>query len=145
MPPPPSPASSTCSDTGSTSHKRPKRPASKSSETEDRKDEEEWLIRNVIFLEDVKSVPVGRVLKVDGAYAAVRFPSAKDAKDGKESKDEDGASVLQDCRLMRVEDLQVLKSTTTSRVPDCFQRTPKRVNVSDANQILALTVDINGT
>lgn len=40
---------------------------------EQRKDEEEWLLRDVIFVEDVRCVPAGRVLKVDGAYAAVRF------------------------------------------------------------------------
>lgn len=70
---------------------------------EQRKDEEEWLLRDVIFVEDVRSVPTGRVLKVDGAYAAVRFPSthSKD-RDVKETDD-----ILQDCRLMRKDDLQV--------------------------------------
>lgn len=82
---------------------------------------------------------------MDGAYAAVRFPTAKDLKEGKEGKEEDGASVLQDCRLMRVEDLQVLKSTATSRAPDCFQRTPKRIAIPDAGQLMALTVDVQGT
>lgn len=60
MPPPPSPASSTCSDTGSTSHKRAKRPATKS-EDHEKKDEEEWPLKDVIFVEDVKSVPVGKL------------------------------------------------------------------------------------
>lgn len=70
---------------------------------EQRKDEEEWLLRDVIFVEDVRCVPAGRVLKVDGAYAAVRFPSthSKD-RDAKETDD-----ILQDCRLMRKDDLQV--------------------------------------
>lgn len=70
---------------------------------EQRKDEEEWLLRDVIFVEDVRSVPVGKVLKVDGAYAAVRFPTShcKD-KDSKEADD-----ILQDCRLLRRDDLQV--------------------------------------
>lgn len=71
--------------------------------TEQRKDEEEWLLRDVIFVEDVRSVPVGRVLKVDGAFAAVRFPNnhTKD-RDLKESED-----IWQDCRIMRKDDLQV--------------------------------------
>ena len=60
-------------------------------------------------------MPIGRVLKVDGAYAAVRFPSNKDYS-GKEAKDlvvsansgsEDPASLLQDCRLLRKDELQV--------------------------------------
>lgn len=70
---------------------------------------------------------VGRVLKVDGAYAAVRFPTNKDPKDvvsainaiatGSTNKDgtagpnnvqaDDCASILQDCRLMRKDELQV--------------------------------------
>lgn len=66
-----------------------------------KKDEEEWLLRDVIFVEDVRSVPTGRVLKVDGAYAAVRFPSAHT----KVAFDVD--EILQDCRLMRKDELQV--------------------------------------
>jgi hypothetical protein len=37
-------------------------------------DEEEWSLKDVIFVEDSRNVPVGRVLKVDGPYAAVKFP-----------------------------------------------------------------------
>ncbi|KAG8228758.1 hypothetical protein J437_LFUL008199 [Ladona fulva] len=148
MPPPPSPASSTCSDTGSitspASHKRQKRVAVKGEEME-KKDEEEWAMKDVVFVEDVKSIPIGRVLKVDGAYAAVRFPTSKDStsKDGKDNSfsQDDPASLLQDCRLMRKDDLQVIKSGTTARVPDCFQRTPRRVNIAEGGQILAVTVD----
>lgn len=68
-----------------------------------RKDEEEWMLRDVIFLEDTRTVPVGRVLKVDGAYAAVKFPST--ASKDKDNKDAD--DIFQDCRLMRKDDLQV--------------------------------------
>ncbi|KAG8316437.1 E3 ubiquitin-protein ligase ubr5 [Homalodisca vitripennis] len=66
MPPPPSPASSTCSDTGSTSHKRPKRVAVK--EDSEKKDEEEWMLKDVIFVEDVKSLPVGNAYPVVEVY-----------------------------------------------------------------------------
>lgn len=76
---------------------------------EQRKDEEEWLLRDVVFVEDVRSVPVGRVLKVDGAYAAVRFPSTH-SKD-RDNKDTD--DIFQDCRLMRKDDLQVISSFMT--------------------------------
>jgi E3 ubiquitin-protein ligase EDD1 len=145
MPPPPSPASSTCSDTGSitNSHKRQKRMTVSGSDTgtEQRKDEEEWLLRNVIFVEDVRSVPAGRVLKVDGAYAAVRFPSGH-SRD-RDSKDAD--DIFQDCRLMRKDDLQVIKSSSNSRVPDCFQKTPRRIQISDnGNQILTIAIDGQG-
>lgn len=70
---------------------------------EQRKDEEAWQLRDVIFLEDTRTVPVGRVLKVDGAYAAVRFPTSH-TRD-RDNKDVD--DILQDCRLMKKDDLQV--------------------------------------
>ena len=38
-------------------------------------DEEDWSLKDVIFVEDSRNVPVGRVLKVDGPYAAVKFPA----------------------------------------------------------------------
>lgn len=57
----------------------------------------------MIFLEDTRTVPVGRVLKIDGAYAAVKFPATHSRdRDNKDSDD-----ILQDCRLMRKDDLQV--------------------------------------
>ncbi|KAJ9581588.1 hypothetical protein L9F63_023235, partial [Diploptera punctata] len=145
MPPPPSPASSTCSDTGSitTSHKRQKRLQPKGEETE-KKDEEEWQLKDVVFVEDVKSIPVGRVLKVDGAHVAVRFPSTKDSKEIKDLTADDTVNLLQDCRLMRKDELQVIKSGTTSRAPDCFQRIPRRVNIAEGGQILTITVDGQG-
>jgi len=74
----------------------------------------------VIFVEDVKSVPIGRVLKVDGAYAAVRFHASKDVcgSSNKDSKDaastpDDMMSLLQECRLMRKDDLQVRTKQNT--------------------------------
>lgn len=149
MPPPPSPASSTCSDTGSitNSHKRQKRMApSSDAPTETKRDEEEWPLRDVIFVEDVRSVPAGRVLKVDGAYAAVRFPTTSGGnRDHRDRDTDDTVSLLQDCRLMRKDDLQVIKSSSTSRVPDCFQRTPRRVNIPEGTgQILTIAVDGQG-
>lgn len=155
MPPPPSPASSTCSETGSVaggSQKKHKRPAPRGDSEDKRGDEEEWVLKDVIFIEDVKNVPIGRVLKVDGAYAAVRFPSNKDYN-GKEAKDlvvsansgnEDPASLLQDCRLLRKDELQVVKSGSSIRIPDCFQRLPRRVTLADPGQILAFAVDGQG-
>lgn len=73
------------------------------SSNEHKKDEEKWQLREVIFVEDVRSVPTGRVLKVDGHYAAVRFPSTHTRE--RDSKDVD--DILQDCRLMRKDELQV--------------------------------------
>ena len=108
----PPPASTSYGEAGIVdvgSQKTQERPAPRS-------DEEEWKLKDVIFIEDIQNVPIGRVLKVDGAYAAVRFPSNKDYC-GKEAKDvnattgsnEDPASLLQDCRLLRKDELQVTK------------------------------------
>ena len=38
-----------------------------SKEMEKQRDEESWPLKNVIFVEDIKTVPVGKVLKVGGA------------------------------------------------------------------------------
>lgn len=144
MPPPPSPASSTCSDT-SISNKRQKRVAAQNLEHqgEVKKDEEEWSLKDVIFVEDVRLVPTGRVLKVDGPYAAVRFPQSHKDREQRESKEPD--DIFQECRLMRKDDLQIIKSSSTSRAPDCFQKTPRRIQITDNGaQILTITVDNHG-
>lgn len=155
MPPPPSPASSTCSDTGSvTSHKRPKRAAPKE-ENDPKKDEEPWMLRDVVFVEETRSIPIGRVLKVDGQYAAVKFPSASCTNPPPptgEGKEDNSDVAWQECRLMKKDDLQVMKSATTSRVPDCFQKTPRRISLTPndsstttANsELLTLAVDTKG-
>ena len=76
MPPPPSPASSTCSD-GSMS-RRQKRSAPK--EEPEKNDEEEWNLKDVIFVEDSRNMPIGRVIKVDGQHTVVHFPVANENK-----------------------------------------------------------------
>nr|XP_018904419.1 PREDICTED: E3 ubiquitin-protein ligase UBR5 isoform X3 [Bemisia tabaci] len=159
MPPPPSPASSTCSDTPSTSHKRPKRVAPKdNNEDSEKKDEEEWSLNDVIFIDDMKTLPIGRVVKIDGIFAAVKLSSAtsnpsapaKDAAPNKEQKDpnafnDETISILQDCRLLRKDELQVIKNNmTSSRAVDCFQRTPRRISIPDSGNQQLLTVAVDG-
>ncbi|XP_052085872.1 E3 ubiquitin-protein ligase UBR5-like isoform X2 [Mytilus californianus] len=143
MPPPPSPDSSTCSDHSGTSLVSPASLKRKKAPTPikefEKKDEEAWPLKNVIFVEDVKTVPVGKVVKVDGDYAAVKFQT----KDEQPSKD-DLTTLLQDCRLLRKDDLQVVKSVNAPRLPDCFQKTPKKVTLSENGQILAVAVDSEG-
>lgn len=51
---------------------------------------------------------------------------------------------------MKKDDLQVMKSASTSRVPDCFQKTPRRISLTGSNSdlagsdLLTLAVDIKG-
>ncbi|GIX75673.1 hypothetical protein CDAR_406353 [Caerostris darwini] len=140
MPPPPSPASSTCSEPASSPlpPKRKHRCSLQTREDGDRKEEEAWALKDVIFVEDVKNAPVGKVVKVDGVYAAVSFGSQCG------SSSEDLSTFLQECRLMRKDELLVIKSGNTPRVPDCFQRTPRKVNISDTSSILTMAVDGQG-
>lgn len=141
MPPPPSPASSTCSDT-SVSVKR-KRLIQKD-DPDNKKDEELWNLKDVVFVEDLRSVPTGKVLKVDGQYAAVRFQSSST----KDKFDDATVDAWQECRLLRKDELQLIKSTANSRVPDCIQKIPRRVvlnqQLNDNSQLLALTIDSKG-
>ncbi|PRD18610.1 UNVERIFIED_CONTAM: E3 ubiquitin-protein ligase UBR5 [Trichonephila clavipes] len=66
MPPPPSPASSTCSEPASSPlpPKRKHRSSLQAREDGDRKEEEAWALKDVIFVEDFKNAPVGKVVKV---------------------------------------------------------------------------------
>ncbi|KAG4078397.1 hypothetical protein HA402_013107 [Bradysia odoriphaga] len=148
MPPPPSPASSTCSDTGSvTSHKRTNKRAAPKEDNETKKDEESWMLRDVVFVEDVRSIPVGRVLMVDGQYAAVRFPPAN----GAEIKDE---TDWQDCRLMKKDDLQCSESVLILRdgnnaiyplVKDCADaiRDPQWLDLQPIKCLAAASLTLN--
>ncbi|XP_051791686.1 E3 ubiquitin-protein ligase UBR5 isoform X2 [Erpetoichthys calabaricus] len=149
MGPPPSPAS-TCSDTSSIASsaslpykRRRSTPAPKE---EEKVNEEQWPLREVVFVEDVKNVPVGKVLKVDGAYVAVKFPgtSSTVSNQSTAAPDSDPSSLLQDCRLLRIDELQVVKTGGTPKVPDCFQRTPKKLCIPEKAEILAVNVDSKG-
>lgn len=40
--------------------------------------------------------------------------------------------------------VQVLKSANAPRLPDCFQKTPKKVTLTESGQILAVAVDCEG-
>uniref|UniRef100_A0A674A799 E3 ubiquitin-protein ligase UBR5 n=1 Tax=Salmo trutta TaxID=8032 RepID=A0A674A799_SALTR len=155
MGPPPSPAS-TCSDTSSIASsaslpykRRRSTPAPKE---EEKVNEEQWPLREVVFVEDVKNVPVGKVLKVDGAYVAVKFPGTSSSVSTQPSlpsapapiTDSDPSSLLQDCRLLRIDELQVVKTGGTPKVPDCFQRTPKKLCIPEKAEILAVNVDSKG-
>uniref|UniRef100_UPI00358E0F24 E3 ubiquitin-protein ligase UBR5-like isoform X5 n=1 Tax=Myxine glutinosa TaxID=7769 RepID=UPI00358E0F24 len=111
---------------------------------EEKHNEEQWPLKDVVFVEDVKSVSVGKVLKVDGAYVAVRFPSVAAPGVSVAGTDLDPTSLLQDCRLLRIDELQVVKSGGAPKVPDCFQRSPKKICVPEKAEILALNVDAKG-
>ena len=81
-------------------------------DNDDRKDEEDWHLRDVVFVEDVKTLPIGKVIKVDGNYVAVKFLSKEKEKEIKD-KDyidniEEPTKLLADCRLLRKDELVVM-------------------------------------
>lgn len=140
MPPPPSPASSTCSEPGcSPSHKR-KHKHHLSLKDEDRC-EEQWNLKDVIFLEEVKKPPNAKVIKLDGNTALVRF-NQRDPFG--QQIDSDVNAYLQECRMIRKDELQLAKETTSSsRIIDC-QRSPKKINIPASSNFLTFTVSNNG-
>ena len=112
-------------------------------------DEEDWSLKDVIFVEDSRNVPVGRVLKVDGPYAAVKFPatgssasaaSSATASGGgvppippppKEPKlDPEDSLLNESTRLLRKDELQVSQvdvfeiEAITCKHGDCGGQTP---------------------
>lgn len=133
------------------------------------------------------SLILSQVLKVDGAYVAVKFPGTSSSMSNQSTAapaDSDPSSLLQDCRLLRIDELQVwtwiipvllvfilrfrinvfmqqrasfllklpslnvflqvVKSGGTPKVPDCFQRTPKKLCIPEKAEILAVNVDSKG-
>ena len=210
MPPPPSPASSTCSDgslsspagavssaasssaagpTGavaassrelSGASRRQKRSAPR--EEPEKVDEEEWNLKDVVFVEDSRNIPIGTVWKVDGTQTLVHFPTIGASNQPKKSKDtekssrkdgevynttssekssksvsnsdsldtgnESSSNVLNsnNVRILSRDQLQLVKQGALPRIPDCFQRAPKRVCLqqNENGQILALNVDGKG-
>ncbi|THD21469.1 Hyperplastic disc [Fasciola hepatica] len=132
--------------------------------------EEDWGLRDVIFVEDGRTQPVGIVLKVDGNIAAVKFlkdqeraclaancvyspvcnlvNSILSGNGGTQSHPLVGSGAsgltafasglstsampdpmawINDCRLLRKDDLAVVRYAGSSRVPEFVQRTPRRV------------------
>ncbi|XP_048590266.1 E3 ubiquitin-protein ligase UBR5-like isoform X2 [Nematostella vectensis] len=115
---------------------------------------EEWELKNVIFVEDKQNIPVGKVLKVDGAYAAVRFP-VKDSSSSQPTAPSGNPveeaqltgqllQLLQETRLLRKDELQLVKSSAANKIPDCIQRTPKALSVPTGCKVLSLTVNCKG-
>lgn len=125
---------------------------------------ENWNLKDVVFMEDVKNMPIGRVIKVDGNYVAVKFNQIDSQQKSSSTSTSSGAfdfsfeNYMQDCRLMRKDELSVFKSLPNVIVPnqsalggvsgnnfgtkayDCLQRYPKKVNLPEHIQIYAMTL-----
>ena len=174
MPPPPSPASSTSSETSYNPPlpKRNKTRSSNSQQAQDNRDQpinaiervETWSLKDVVFMEDVKSMPIGRVIKVDGNFVAVKFSHSADVATNVSGQTQTNKpnsifdfsfeNYIQDCRLLRKDELIAIRQSTLQNLPsaasstslqgtkayDCLQRFPKRVHIPEHVQILAMTL-----
>jgi hypothetical protein len=67
------------------------------------KDEEYWPLDEVIFIEDCKVAPIGKVVKIDGSLVLVKFPS----KATEITEANIDINNLENCRILRKDDLQV--------------------------------------
>lgn len=166
MPPPPSPASSTCSDSGSigspATYKRTVKRSAPRGDSADRQmlEEEEWPLKDVVFLEDTKPTPVGEVLAVDGDQVVI-IPYNKDGKQSSSGAASGSSSIIGggvggNLRVIHRDQLTVLRAQPTSsaaqhhgsyppRAPDCYQKTPKRVPIPEGgSSLLAVAVDNRG-
>lgn len=126
---------------GSLGLKRKKDPSLDSAED---KSVQDWDLKDVIFVEDKRNIPVGKVLKVDGPYAAVKFPPKDTSLHAAALLNEENSSLLQDVRLLRKDELQLVKSSAANKIPDCIQRTPKLLSVPLGTRPLAVTVNCKG-
>lgn len=67
------------------------------------KDEEYWPLDEVIFIEDCKVAPIGKVVKIDGSLVLVKFSS----KSSEMTEGNIDTNNLENCRILRKDDLQV--------------------------------------
>eukprot|EP00794_Sanderia_malayensis_P011765 gene11765-12982_t len=111
-------------------------------ESESKAIEEQWNLKDTIFVEDIRNVPVGKVLKVDGAYALVNF-SDKEGSSA-EVASNDLAAMLKNCRLVRKDELQIVKWSTPPKMSECFQKTPKHLSVPGNSKVVTMALDTNG-
>jgi hypothetical protein len=97
---------------------------------------EKWEASNTLFLEDSGICgPVGKVIKVDGRYAAVLFNN----RDGPSSSD-----VLASCRLLKKDDLMTSQEAKVNHSQLCYQDSPKRITFSPDCKVLAFSVTRHG-
>ena len=120
-------------------------------------DEVSWPLSQVILLNDGPSPPLGRVVKVDGDYAAVRFQNGQSqggTGNNSPATQADIETLLADCRLLRLSELEVVGGTISAMsskqrhgAAPSIQVTPKRLdNLAEPGQILGwmLSSDLPG-
>ncbi|CAF0766114.1 unnamed protein product, partial [Didymodactylos carnosus] len=109
------------------------------------KDEEYWPIEEVVFIEDCKVAPIGKVIKIDGSLVLVRFPSKINThpiQNTNEMSMETNTSELDNCRILRKDDLQIVKGNMTPKIPDCSLSIANSKKISLENgTLLTFSID----
>ena len=82
-------------------------------------------------------------LQVDGLYAAVLFPS-KENPSLPPSSPTDPMSLFKHCRLVRKDELQIVKSSTNHKVFDCIQKSPKPLVIPSGATPMTVAVANDG-
>lgn len=152
MPPPPSPSEPPPPPpaplTGSLKRKKQYSSSSdlsQSSSSNDKRtvdDEEYWYLSDVVFVEDFKSSTIlGKVIKVDNDYVLVQV--SQTSKPASSDTDSPAESILLDnSRIFQKTQLQLVKQSSSAKLPDFMQRTPKKL--SDFGAILTIAAHQNG-
>ncbi|CAF0940743.1 unnamed protein product, partial [Didymodactylos carnosus] len=100
----------------------------------------------VVFIEDCKVAPIGKVMKIDGSLVLVRFPSKTTTHHTQNtndmSMDTTNTNELDNCRLLRKDDLQIVKGNMTPKTPDCSLSIAniKRISLENGT-LLTFSVD----
>nr|CAB3267473.1 E3 ubiquitin-protein ligase UBR5-like [Phallusia mammillata] len=131
-------ATTSLSDT-SKSHKRKRSQDEDVEEADEAPHEEEWDLQKVVFIEDIRTIPIGKVTKIDGNIVAVQFSSS----DEKSQESAEASSSLSSCRLLHKDDIVVVKSSLP-RVVDCVQKTPRRLACDPRLHLHCINATTNG-
>lgn len=105
-------------------------------------DEEYWHLNDVVFVEDFKSSTIlGKVIKVDNDYVLVQVaPKANASTSEVDSPAE--TLLLDNSRIFQKNQLQLVKQSSSLKLPDFMQKTPKKL--SDFGAILTIAAHQNG-
>ncbi|XP_062520971.1 E3 ubiquitin-protein ligase UBR5-like isoform X3 [Corticium candelabrum] len=105
---------------------------------------EVWKLKDVVIVEELQDdVQTGHVIKVDGHYAMVYFPSADETGT---SNDFDPMKTLEHSRLLRVDELQLAGDgdNISNSIPQRIQKTPRKLKFSSECKPVTFTLTSDG-
>lgn len=103
-------------------------------------DEEAWNLNEVVLVEDSKSTVLGKAIKVDNDYILVKMQSK--STDLNPQVTTGDSELLENSRIFPKNQLQLIKQSSSSKLPDFMQKTPKKL--SDFGAVLSVAAQQNG-